>query len=840
MPISPYKFLQHYGLDDRDIFFGREKETEILVSDIVLGRLVVLFARTGTGKTSLINAGVRPRLLERDYETSFVRVREDPVKSARLELTSQFDHRLVGDTFAAQLENLSNRLDNPLVIFFDQFEEFFIYVGGDSETGRQFISDIGRLYKNKQSEVHIVFSMREEFLHEMDHFREEVPTIFHKDSALRLRGFDEEQARDAIKLPAGHFDCEIEDALISRLIKDLFECNTGRHTGAEIEPTQLQIVCDTLWQARTGNKITLDDYFDLGGGDKQNIAQRILDGRLEKEFEKIQQDEQLKLLERILPKLCTEQNTKKIRDLDGLVEELGTSKSELESLVDRLETSRLIQKTGRGDSMLIEFSHDYLADTGRIKYLQDRVRKIWLRRIRNRRQFVSPDDLAEILENKREWRLDKEQLSFLFRSSLAHGLDMRRWFDLASEGGVGVWDLLGEKIDSKNMAEALNALDLVREVQDVKAIALLERALRRAELNEVAKPTLEVVAQSRDPEIARAAKTALTSFADSVKTGPPLERERQPTYDNEPEWRPSGGASSGAFGTLEPAYAAIADLLSKGRVIPFLGPGASLSWRQRGATWNSGSDYLPTADELARYLAARVNFPGRETFDLPKVAQYYSVLAGRAPLYNDLHKVFSRNYEPTGLHHFLAGISVPLLIVTTNYDDLIERAYQLSNQPFHLIIHTVEQTSGDTILWQRHDQSKPVEISPRDLDIELDNVTVIYKMRGSVSHSDPWQEHYVITEDDYADFVSRMSRGRAIPAIFAEPFQTRHFLFIGYTLGDWSSRIFLNRFEKDLRRPKRIVSWAIQRQPSALEARLWRDRGVEIYDMDIEDFIRHL
>ena len=70
----PYKFLDSYGKRDAGIFFGRERETEILLADVVTSRFVVLFARTGTGKTSLINAAVRPELEQRGFATFFVRV----------------------------------------------------------------------------------------------------------------------------------------------------------------------------------------------------------------------------------------------------------------------------------------------------------------------------------------------------------------------------------------------------------------------------------------------------------------------------------------------------------------------------------------------------------------------------------------------------------------------------------------------------------------------------------------------------------------------------------------------------------------------------------------------
>ena len=85
-----------------------------------------------------------------------------------------------------------------------------------------------------------------------------------------------------------------------------------------------------------------------------------------------------------------------------------------------------------------------------------------------------------------------------------------------------------------------------------------------------------------------------------------------------------------------------------------------------------------------------------------------------------------------------------------------------------------------------------------------------------------------------------MTRNKAIPSIFAELFQTRPFLFLGYGLYDWNLRVVLNRIEKDLRWPKGIKSWAIQDKPRPLEQRFWQERGVDVYNMTIEAFVQEL
>src|SRR6266542_1016041 len=244
-PDSPYKFLDYYEFADRDIFFGREGETEILLSDIISTRIVVLFARTGSGKTSLINAGLRPRLEELDYATFYVRVEKDPEASLRRVLREA--DALPADArnrpLTEQLQRAVARLGKPMVVFFDQFEEFFIYLTEPQEQvkARRFIASVAALYRDRESGVHTVFSMREEYFVEMDVFRDEIPSIFHKDSSVRLRPLDPTQAARAIREPARVLRVHIDEALPEHVARDLEE-------DGGVEPVRLQIVCDTLWR----------------------------------------------------------------------------------------------------------------------------------------------------------------------------------------------------------------------------------------------------------------------------------------------------------------------------------------------------------------------------------------------------------------------------------------------------------------------------------------------------------------------------------------------------------------------------------------------------------------
>ena len=200
------------------------------------------------------------------------------------------------------------------------------------------------------------------------------------------------------------------------------------------------------------------------------------------------------------------------------------------------------------------------------------------------------------------------------------------------------------------------------------------------------------------------------------------------------------------------------------------------------------------------------------------------------------------------MHQYLAEIPAPLLILTTNYDDLIERAFSNLNppRPYDVVIHTSEAKYGEQILWRPFSASEPIEVNPNKLDIDLSETSVVYKMHGTVDRRKEGLDQYVITEDDYIEFLARMIKSKAIPSAFAQALQTRHFLFLGYGLWDWNLRVVLNRIEKDVfqrsktKRTKDIKYWSIQSEVRPIEQRFWQERGVEVFEMEIEKFVEKL
>lgn len=304
-----------------------------------------------------------------------------------------------------------------------------------------------------------------------------------------------------------------------------------------------------------------------------------------------------------------------------------------------------------------------------------------------------------------------------------------------------------------------------------------------------------------------------------------------------------------------PPYGEIADLMASGAVVPFLGAGVNFGKREPpGAKWDDKTaTFLPSGAELSRFLAAKSNFPSRDerdTADLAKVASYFAETSARSRLCQRLHDVFNRDFEPCDIHHYLAELKAPTLIVTTNYDDLTERAFARTGKPYDLVVHPTDRKDVEgSVLWWRHNAEKPETVAPNKLYIDLNTTTVIYKMHGTVDRRFKQWDSYVITEEDYVDFLSRMTGQTAVPAQFMRHFRTRHFLFMGYGLNDWNLRVVLNNLRGALPGDSETSgsaddddkrSWAIQYRPSDLEVELWGARKVRIYDVDINEFVKQL
>ena len=300
----------------------------------------------------------------------------------------------------------------------------------------------------------------------------------------------------------------------------------------------------------------------------------------------------------------------------------------------------------------------------------------------------------------------------------------------------------------------------------------------------------------------------------------------------------------------EPPYGVIWNRLKAGNVIPFLGAGASLGHRPDNVAWSvTHPQFFPSGAELANLLADESQYPSKDKYDrrdLSKVSSYYGDISGRPELRRRLREVFLHTVvTPDPIHRLIALVDRPLLVVVTNYDNLMEQAFKEANRPYDLVVHQADRKEfANSVLWWPHGAQNPLPVDPNQLaaKIDLATTTVVYKMHGTVVPASSEWDNFVITEEDYVDFLSRMTRNEAIPAMFLTHFRDRSFLFLGYSLRDWNLRVILKNINKSFARhaladdSDPVPSWAIQAHPTEVECALWGKRNVNIFDIEIDRF----
>jgi hypothetical protein len=314
----------------------------------------------------------------------------------------------------------------------------------------------------------------------------------------------------------------------------------------------------------------------------------------------------------------------------------------------------------------------------------------------------------------------------------------------------------------------------------------------------------------------------------------------------------SGGPPPPGPPPTEPPYGLIKPAWLAGNVIPFLGAGASLVGRPgQDAEWSPGCPFLPGAAELSRFLAKAAKFPStdpHEISDLAKVTSYVALRAGRRGLRAALREVFfspgaDARFQPGPLHRYIAGVPCHQLIISTNYDNLMEAALRTNGKPYDLMVYPADHAAHrNDVLWQRHNE-KAEFVPPNKLSVDFDR-TIVFKMHGSVSEIESL-DSFLITEEDYVDFLYRMTARTAIPPLVLDYLANKSFLFLGYGLKDWNLRLILQNLSDFLSERVRdrvdsfgdpVPSWAIQKAPSQVEVVLWEKRNVQIFNQDLEAF----
>jgi hypothetical protein len=298
---------------------------------------------------------------------------------------------------------------------------------------------------------------------------------------------------------------------------------------------------------------------------------------------------------------------------------------------------------------------------------------------------------------------------------------------------------------------------------------------------------------------------------------------------------------------LEAHYQMVVRALMDGRVVPLLGAGVNRCGRPEGTGWDPGR-YPPDGVELARHLAGYAAYPDPNTGDLVRVSQYVAVMLGAGPLYDELRELFNIDYAPTPIHTFLARLpeerrrreqSPGQLIITTNYDDALERAFTAVGEPFHLVTYVaVGKHAGRFLHYAPDSEPVLIEVPNEYRALSLEDRTVILKLHGAVDRSNAERDSYVITEDHYIDYLTRTELSGLLPVTIAAKLRRSHFLFLGYSLRDWNLRVILHRIWGE--QPLRYRSWAVQLRPAEIDRRFWEARDVDIFDVELQEYVAAL
>jgi formylglycine-generating enzyme required for sulfatase activity len=511
LPEEPYKGLVAYEAQDRALFFGRDREIEGLTALIHAQRLVLLYGDSGVGKSSLLQAGVIPRMEEADpgYAVINARALTDPADAVRAALRRKLPEAELPDEETPLVDFLAaatRALDRPLVVVIDQFEEFFIRFS--PEFRAEFIAELGALYEARDLPVKVMLSLREDYLAHVSEIEECIPEIFQ--TRRRLKPLSREQTCEAIVRPVEALSYTYAPKLVHQLLDDL------THEGMMLP--QLQLVCGALFHhaRREGRKtLTLTDYEALGG------AQGVLRGYLDQELRRLPPEEQA-LARDLLEELVTSRRTKKVETLTEMATALATELRALRTVVEKLVRARLLHPVERAEATetAYELAHEYLIAEITLSpeaVARKEAEELLRQGVDNWQRFgalLSAEAFELIDEYHEQLRMDAEARELMSRSALRYEQAVGYWLSQMKNIGkllaLGAEMLLaagskcahqspGAKVDNLGQEWPHELLNLLanawhRAKDDVQGrfaiLALLEKSLLTSE-GEILRRTLE-------------------------------------------------------------------------------------------------------------------------------------------------------------------------------------------------------------------------------------------------------------------------------------------------------------------------------------------------------------
>jgi WD40 repeat protein len=370
LPPSPFKGLAAFGDSEIDalLFFGREREREAIVANVLANRLTILFGPSGVGKSSLLRAGVAQRL--RALGGGAVIVHGEWVVEPEAGVVASVhaaDPELgptagLVDTIAAAAQRKGHAY-----LLLDQFEEYFVHRGADGAFGEA----LPDLLRRPGLRVNVLIALRDDALAELDAFAGRLPELF--GNMLRLERLDRRSARAAIVGPLERYSelagetYSAEPALIDTLLAevaagrvDLGGAGESSPSNEYVEAPFLQLVLERLWeeeQAEGSHELRLETFQRLGGAEP--ILRNHVYGTLER-LPPLEQD----TVARLVRQLVTPSGAKTSYTAADLAEYTEADPAQLQSLLRLLTAERIVRvvEGAAGRPARYEIFHDVLAE----------------------------------------------------------------------------------------------------------------------------------------------------------------------------------------------------------------------------------------------------------------------------------------------------------------------------------------------------------------------------------------------------------------------------------------------------------------------------------------------
>ncbi len=359
---SPYLGLEKFGVEDHDKFFGRDRWIENLTEHLKQKNVLLLLGASGSGKSSLIQAGLVPALKKQSSLSLFKLFSfvpdVSPFESFYVSLQPTYKSKaklaqIVKEDTLIQVGQ-SLRQDSQWLIFIDQFEELFTRT---PKTERDvFIKSLIKLIEKSDGSIKVILTMRADFLDKLSPY----PDLgkLHDRYSLMLTDMDDRDLRLAIAEPAARNGVVFEKGLIEQIIAD-FKEQAG-------SLPLLQYTLNLLW-----NKDDLQDrglnaetYQELGGvtGALQQQANRIYD-QFNEPQRKVAEQVFLELIELVGKEAVSRRADKAIFEGNAI------QKDVLDQLIDH----RLLVSKGEDGKATVEVAHEELLRSWKV--LQDLIRE---------------------------------------------------------------------------------------------------------------------------------------------------------------------------------------------------------------------------------------------------------------------------------------------------------------------------------------------------------------------------------------------------------------------------------------------------------------------------------